>query len=270
MTGLATARKHDHGIFALIAGASLLLVAAIVVRGIAPDRVVLPKDVVEHESRITEPMQLLARGARLRAGDLDALVDARRAAAFRASRELLFALESCPPLLEWIDGAEGQKLEHLLTDLRSGSREEAFAALALVFQLARATEWKPGLRAHSEHAERLGGLLQDWLRVWGEPSAKDPLLSEPALAAALVYGRVMRIAWRAPVVGYKQAAYDRSLTFLSELTGVPTGRRTAFGEALQARFPRAASGLLADKDALAGFEEECAALFPDLVGECSR
>jgi hypothetical protein len=262
--------RSQAGLLALIAGAMLLLVAAVAVRGIAPARVVLPKDVKEDRPRIAEPMQLLASGAGLRAPELDLLVDPARRNAFKATRQELFRLQGCPPLVEWIDGVDGQSFERLMSELRAGTREEAFASLALVFRLARATQWRPGVLAHSEHAERLGALLQDWLRVWGEKGARDPLLYEPVLAATLVYGHVMRTAWRAPLVGYNAAPYDRSKAFLAELTGIQSGRNTALGEALQARYTRAATRLHADKDVLSGLEEECAVLYPDLTGECSR
>jgi hypothetical protein len=262
--------KLHLGLSVLIAAGVLLLAAAVAVRGITPARLALPKDATSDRPRIAEPMQLLARGAPLRAPELDALVDASRAKAFKSTRQTLFRLAGCPPLVEWIDRADGQALERMLGELRSGTREEAFASLALVFQLARATQWRPGVMGHSEHAEKLGGLLQDWLRVWGERGARDPLLSEPALAATLFYGRVMRTAWRAPIVGYNAAPYDRATLFLGELTGLRDARHTALGEALQARYARGASRLRSDKDALSGLEEECAVLFPDLTGDCSR
>jgi hypothetical protein len=265
----AQAGKTPTGLAALIAGAALLLVAAVTVRGIAPARMTLPKDAPEERPRIAEPMQLLARGAKLRAPELDALIEAPHKAAFTSTRHTLFRLQDCPPLVDWIDGPDGQAFERTMTDLRSGTREEAFASLAMIFQLARATQWRPGMLAHSQHAERLGALLQEWLRVWGERAARDPLLSEPALAATLVYGHVMRTAWRAPIVGYNAAPYDRSAAFLMELTGIPSGHDTALGAALQARYARAAARLHADKDVLSGLEEECSVLFPDLTGECS-
>jgi hypothetical protein len=153
--------------------------------------------------------------------------------------------------------------------LRAASREDAFAALVLVFQIGRACEWSPGMvTRRSGHAERFGGLLQDWLRVWGERAAKDPLLAEPALAAAVVYGRAMRAAWKAPLLSNNRAPYERATAFLAGLTGTGSSRRTEFGEALFARYPRAAEKLLASNDVLSGFEEEAVAAFPDLVGNC--
>jgi hypothetical protein len=268
--GNAQAGKSRASLAALIAGAVLLLAAAVAVRGIEPARMVLPKDAAEDRPKIAEPMQLLASGARLRAPELDALVEAPRRSTFQASRRTLFGLADCPPLVEWIDGPDGQAFERTLSDLRAGTREEAFASIALIFELARATQWRPGVLAHSQHAERLGALLQDWLRVWGDGSARDSLLSEPALAATLLYGHVMRTAWRAPIVGYNAAPYERSTAFLAELTGIPGGRQTALGDALQSRYARAAGRLHADKDVLSGLEEECTVLFPDLTGECSR
>ena len=268
--GLGAAIGGRRGLQALLALSLVLFAAAIAVRAVRPARALMPEDVVESRPGIAEPMQLLSRGARLRATELDAWIAPERKAAFQAARQSVFGLQGCPPLLDWIDGLEGQRFERLLVDLRTGTREEAFSALVLTFQLSRGARWAPGILGRTQHAERLGGLLQDWLRVWGERSAKDPLLAEPALAAALVHGRVMRTAWRAPVVGYNRAPYDRAVAFLTELTGIPGDRRTNLGEALQARHPRAASKLMSPTDALAGLEEEAAVLFPDLTGECEE
>jgi hypothetical protein len=260
--------RPSAGLITLIAVAVVLSIAAVAVRGIAAERVPLPKDVVEETPRIAEPMQLLARGAKLRAAELDAWIAPARRPRFQAARETLFHLADCPKLLEWIDGVEGQRIERLLAELRNGTREEALGALALLLQLARATEWQPGLLARSEHAERLGGLFQDWLRVWGERGARDPTLSDPVLAASLVYARAMRSAWNAPVVGHNEPPYARARTFLGELSGIPLGKRTAFGEALQSRYAHAAAKLLADGDFLFVWEQEAGVLFPDVTGEC--
>jgi len=257
------------GFRTLVALGCALLVAAIAVRAIPSARATIPKDVVERKPRIAEPMQLLSRGSRLRVAELDTWVSEPFRADFKASRQVLFSLEGCPPLLDWISGPQGQPVERLLASLRAGSREDAFAALALVFQIGRACEWAPGVvTRRSEHAERFGGLLQDWLRVWGERGARDPLLADPALAAAIVYGRAMRAAWKAPLLSNNRAPYERASAFLVELTGAGSSRRTEFGEALHARYPRAVERLLASSDALSGFEEEAVAAFPDLVGGC--
>lgn len=256
------------GLRAFLAAAAVLLAAAVGVRAIPPARAVLPEDLVEERPRLQEPMQLLARGGHLRAPELDRWVGERHRADFEAVRARLFALQGCPPLLDWIDAPDGQRAERLLAEMRAGSREDALAALVLIFQLARACEWSPGVLARTQHAERLGGLLQDWLRRWGEPGARDPLLAEPTLAAALVYGRVLRTAWKAPLLSYNRAPYERGVSFLSELAGTTSRRATAFGEALRARYVRAAEKLIAQHDRLLGFEEECAILYPELTGDC--
>ena len=246
-----------------------LLAAAVAVRAIPPARATLPKDVVEEKPRLVEPMQFLGRGGSLRAPELDRWVSEPLRAGFQRTRRTAFAVQGCPPLLDWIDGPQGQELERELVALRGGAREDAFAALVVVFQLARSCEWAPGLVTRkSEHAERLGGLLQDWLRVWGERAAKDPLLADPALAAAVLYGRAMRTAWKAPLLSSNRAPYERATAFLAELTGISTSRRTDFGEALRARYARAAEKLLSTSDALLGLEEEAAAQLPDLAGSC--
>jgi hypothetical protein len=274
---LLAARRENRGVFTsdatrpiriLAVVACGLFVAAIGVRGIPAQRVRLPEDSPKERPRVAEPMQLLSRGASMRVAELDPLIRDGLRPAFVATRGVVFGLRDCPLLVEWMQTAEGQRAERLLADLRSGSPEESLAALTLVFQIARATDWEPGITAHSEHAERLGALLQDWLRVWGERAANDPLLVEPALGALMLYGRAMREAWRAPVLGYNQAPYSRAHDFLVQATGLATSKRTALGEALQARFARVAGRLAADVDALMGLEEECAAFFPDLTGEC--
>ena len=87
--------------------------------------------------------------------------------------------------------------------------------------------------------ERLATLLQDWLRKWAEPAARDELLSAPALAAALVYSKVMRAAYEAPAITRDGAVAERARTFLEGLTGAGGPRLTAFGEALEGRYPDA-------------------------------
>jgi hypothetical protein len=257
------------GLWTVVALGCALFAASIGVRAIAPARATLPKDRVEERPHIAEPMQLLSRGAQLRAAELDRWVSEPQRPGFRAARQTVFALSACPPLVEWIDGAEGQPVERLIASLRAGSREDALASLTLVFRIARACEWAPGIVARrADHAERLGGLLQDWLRVWGEKSAKDPLLADPALAAAVLYGRAMRTAFKAPLLSNNRAPHERAVAFLGELTGISSGRRTDFGEALRARYARAAEKLAGGSDPLIGLEEEAASLFPDLDGSC--
>lgn len=254
----------------LIALAGVLLIGAVAVRGIAPSRVVSPKDapVDAEKPRLKEPMQLLGPRADLRAAELGAFVTPARAASFSELRKKLFAPRACPPLLEFANSAEGQRFERVFGELRNGSEHDGLAALVLLLRVARTTEWKPGLLGKTEHAEKLGAWLQDWLRTWAEPSASDPLLAEPAQLAVLVYGNAMRLAWDAPVVGHRAAPYERATQFLGEIVGVPPARRTKFGEALQTRFPRAMTRLFAPEDALAGLAEECRVLQPDLDGEC--
>ena len=255
-----------------LAGACVLFVAAIAVRAIPPAQRVAPQDVVEETPHIVEPMQFLGSGAKLRAAELDAWISADRRGRFKALRELAFHVGGCPGTRAWLDGVEGQRFERLLGELRSGKREEAFAALALTFQLARATEWKPGIvmNTSSANVERLASLFQDWLRTWGEKSANDSLLAEPAAAAVLVYGRLMRVAQRAPVLGTSDAPYKRAQMFLGDLLGEGRSRRTALGECMQAHSSAAISRLSSADDALRGLDEEALVLFPDLTGACEK
>ena len=260
---MALALKSPLMTRAVIVLASAVFVFALLVRGARPAALVRPEFAPQEGPSIAQPMQLLANGAALRVGELDRWVTKEQLPEWKAVRGSLFALKDCPSTMDWIEGAEGQRFERCVAALRGGSREDAFAALVLVFQLARATEWKPGLRGHTEHAERLGALLESWLRDWSARSANDALLVGPSLSALLLYGRVLRLAWRAPLVGYNSGPYERARTLLDEITG-----GHPFGEALQTRHPRAALGLGSEADMLKGLEEECAVLYPKLVGDC--
>lgn len=247
--------------------ACVLLAGAVVVRVLPSRMATRAEDLPQDGTRIVEPLQFLSRGARLRATELEELVRPGLRGEYRAAQQALFNLQGCPRTIDWLDGADGQRCERLLNELRGGDPAEAFAALTLCFQLARTSAWRPGLRGDARSAERLGGLLQDWLRIWALRGAADPLLSEPALAATLLYGRVMRSAWRSPMIGNLEAPYLRGKQFLLELCG-PLGRRTVLGRGLELRFARALQGLDREEDAFAGFDEECGILFPSLDGGC--
>lgn len=251
--------------------ACALFVSAIVVRGLPSAKSVAPEDVVEEGPRIVEPMQFLGAGAKLRAAELDTWIAPERRARFKALRELLFHLDGCPSLTEWIDSMDGQRLERMIGELRNGRREEAFAALALIYQLARCTEWKPGLmsRTPQAQAERLGSVLQDWLRTWGDKGAKDPLLAEPAVATTLLYGHVMRVAQNAPVIGTLDAPLDRARRFLNELLAAGESRRSALGELVQGRHGNALARFNGRDDPLGGFSADAITLFPGMTGNCS-
>jgi hypothetical protein len=264
---MAFSSKGPLATRAAMALAGLLFVFALLVRGAKPAPLLRPEDTPVEEPRIAQPLQLLARGAALRVGELDRWVSREQLAEWKAVRGSAFGITGCPATMDWLDGAEGQRFERCVSALRSGTREDALAALVLVFQLARATEWKPGILGHTQHAERLGALLEGWLRSWSARSAKDALLVEPALSATLLYGRAMRLAWRAPVLGYNAAPYERARALLSEIAG-EGAHRNEFGQALQARHPEAARGLASEADILEGLEEECAVLYPKLVGDC--
>ncbi|TDJ68790.1 MAG: hypothetical protein E2O39_12685 [Planctomycetota bacterium] len=254
----------------LMTSAIVLALGAILVRGIAPPRSGLQDARWRSGAHLEQPLQLLSAGAIHRRGELDERVSAELAGAWREARDLAFGLEGCPALRDWLEEQDGQRVELLVGQLRDGGPGDALAALTIVFQVARATKWTPGFPAHAEHAERLGGLLADWLARWGEAGVAEPGLHEAALVAALFYGRVMGVAWSAPAFGYNAASLDRARRFLLELTGAGAGGRTRFGQALQARYGRAFAALQADEEDafFAAFAEECALLLPDLDGTC--
>ena len=261
-------RRGDARLSLIASVTGVLLVAAVAVRGIAGERPPEPEDVVRSPDALVEPLQFLAAGAALRMRELTPRIDPARAGEWAAMWRRPYELADCPPAADWLGGPDGQRLERLLAELRRGSRDEALAALALTVQVARATDWDPGLLGRTQHAERVGGLLQDWLRVWGARAADDAELLEPTLAALLLYGRVMRTAYEAPALGRADAPYERARTFLDELTGARAPRRTPLGERLAARHPRAWTTLVEKSDFLAGAAEEARALFPEVDGEC--
>ena len=199
---------------------------------------------------------------------MDAVLDPALESAWQRASSTVFTLEGCPELLPWTHSKEGLEFESRLRELRSGGPVEALGALTLIFQLARATEWDPGFLAHAEHAEKLGSLLEDWLFEWGERGVEDPLLYEPTLSATLFYGRVMRIAYQAPIVGRNENDLQRARKNLLQMVGGP-GDRTALGRALQDQHPRAVALLEAEEDACRGLADDCASRFPDLNGDCT-
>lgn len=260
--------KGTNRIWIAWGATAALLVAGFAVRGIEVEPPPAPEDVVPEVRQIQSPMQFLAGGAHERIAELDGWVSEEHRAVWKASRAIVFNLEGCPTLYTWMESTEGLRVERLLESLTRGSREDALAGLALIFQLGRACDWDPGLRARSQHAEKLGSMLSLWLRRWGDPSADDPVLHEPGLAAVLAYGAVMRVAWAAPMVGYNKAPYARAQAFLEELCGLVPRVRTPFGRSLQARYERAFAILEGDEDRLRGLTEEAATLFPGFNGDC--
>jgi len=254
----------------LMGATAALLVAAIVLRGIRAEPPPRPEDGPEAATVFAEPLQLLARGGALRVAELKvALAEPAREPFDRAAR-IVFAIADCPLAVEWLDGAAGQDVERVIGELRRAEAPEALASLTLIVQLVRHTHWAPGFRGRIQHAERLAGLLQEWLRVWSGRAADSALLREPSLAALLVYGRLMRVAYDEPTFGRNQAPYQRARSFVDELTGAKLSRRNPFGDALAISYPRAFDQLVSSEDFLRGAAEEARLLYPELDGECDE
>jgi hypothetical protein len=255
-------------IVALMALTGALLVTGIAVRGIEGRLPPAPEDLPSGPKALSEPMQFVLRGGGLRMRELADRLDPERRKSWDSAWRLPYDLTDCPALLAWIDGPAGQRIERLLAELRRGNNDAALAALALTVQIARTSRWEPSFFGGHEDAERLGGLLQDWLRVWGPRAADDPQLLEPTLAGLLLYGRVMRTAYDEPAFGRADAPYQRARAFLDELTGVRASQPTPLGARLASRHPRAWTSLKSRGDFLAGADEEAQGLFPEIDGEC--
>ena len=216
-------------------------------------------------------MQFLEAGGAVRADELTPYIGVDRTLAWQSSFGTVFTLGGCPDLHAWVQAPFGQDVVQLIGELRRGSSEEGLAALALIFQLARNARWAPGaFGGEAAGAEQLGDLLEDWLRTWGEPAATDPLLYEPALAAGVLYGRALHTAWGAPALGTRQSALSRAQGFFDELCGVRSMKRSAYGDALHARYPHAYSLLTRDEDPLAGVVQVAESRFPDHDGDCGE
>lgn len=249
--------------------AVVVMLAALGIRGVTGVPKQLPNQ-REVPQVLSSPLQLLSSAAELRLGELAPRLGAQYRSAWIDTCRIPFRIQACPGLIEWIPTADGQKVERLIGDLRHGGPEEAFASLVLVFQVAHGTHWHPGLLGKSANAERMGLFLQEWLADWAPEAADDPLLFEPAMAALLLYSRVMRTAYDAPALGFDEAPFERAKQFLEQLTGAREPRRTAFGEALTSYSPTAFKDFLEREDFLRGFEKEALVKFPELDGKCDR
>jgi hypothetical protein len=247
----------------------VLLVAALGVRAWHPQRAFGPS-AEEAALRLPEPLQFLLGGANLRIAELDEHVAESRRARWIEMRETILALQDCPRLSAWLDTASGLEYEQLCAELVRGSSEEALASLSLTIALARRTAWEPGFLGGGEDAGRLGALIAVWLHARAEGALDDALLYEPALSAVVIYGRAMRIAYQAPVLGRDDAAYERARSTLERLIGINDRQRTKFGAAVQARYGRATSLLESSGDMLLGFDQEARVSFKDLDGECAE
>lgn len=248
--------------------AALLLAGALAVRSLPP-RAAGPPEAAPDQPTVLEPLQLLRAGGEPRIGELDALIDLERRDEFVTARLDLLELSGCPAVSEWLRTRKGLALERALSSLQRGSRVEALAASALLFQLARSTSWRPGVFGDSGGAERLGGLWQRWIEDWGERGARDDLLHEPALLAVLAYGRVMHAASEGNLFRASPASRERARGFLRRAAGAQGERRTALGLALAARYPEALAALERDGD-LSGLAREADLLLAGLDGECGQ
>jgi len=255
--------------FALVASvAAALFVAAILLRGLeAPVRVAPEQR--EERPTIASPMQLLGVSGSRRSAELAALLPEALRGPWQRVQTGLAAQQACPKTIEWLATPRGQELERTLAELGRGDAPQGLAAAMLLVDLARRTQWEPGMFLGAEHSERIGDLMQAWLARFAEKSADDVTLHEPALAVFLLYGRVMREAYDAPTFGRSQAPFERARSFVRGLCGTVAKSQTDFGRALQTRHPRAYLGLLED-DFLAGCDEEARLLFPDIDGDCGK
>lgn len=265
---LGSARRAGMS-FAIVASlAAVLFLAGVLLRGLEAPVRVAPEQRDERPT-IASPMQLLGASGSRRSGELASLLPESLREPWTRVQMGLVAQQGCPKTIEWLATPRGQEMERTLAELQRGDAPQGLAAAMLLVDLARRTQWEPGMFLGAEHAERVGDLLQAWLARFAEKSADDVTLHEPALAVFLLYGRVMREAYDAPTFGRSQAPFERARSFVRTLAGTVAKSQTEFGRALQARHPRAFLGLT-EEDFLAGCDEEAQLLFPEIDGACGK
>lgn len=250
--------------------AVLVFVGAFYVRGLEGRAPLTAGDRPRAPDEIAAPMQLLGVSGYLRAGELTPRVRDSLREEWIDVQKFTARVASCPKTAEWLATPPGQRFERLIDELRRGSREEALAALHLVFELARRTEWAPGLLGRTQHADRIATLLQEWLRAWAERSADDALLGEPATSAVLLYGSLMRKVSQPLVIGGDDGALERAKAFLGGLLVDTRGQPTRFAAAVRAREPRALDVFGGKRDVLGGFADACQRAMPELDGDCGK
>jgi hypothetical protein len=266
----ATAARNDVWITSTALVAVLVFVGALYVRGVDGEAPVAVADRPREPEELAAPMQLLGASAYLRAGELAPRIRESLREEWRDVQRFTSRIADCPPSSDWIASPAGQRFERLVGELRRGSREEALAALHLVFEVARRTEWAPGLRARTQHADKLAGLFQEWLRAWGPRAAEDTLLSEPAVAATLAYGGLMRRVSQPLPLGGNDEALERARTFLTSLLQDAHGQSTRLAAAVRARHPLALEAFGGKRNTLEGFARAFEQAYPELKGECGR
>ena len=240
---------------------AVLAASALAVRAI-PDATHAPA-ISEVEASIARPEQLLGAAGKRRLPELDEWVSESRQGRFVALRREVTSLTGCPDLTTWLNGPEGLEFGRLVDELTRGTSEEALAALALEFQLAYRTTWKPGLFGGSAAAERLGDRLGRWLDAHAAAAVGDPLLHYPALAACVLYGAVMDAAFQGGFFDQSDPSRTRAERRLSELLG-ERGRFTELGAALLNRYP----GVFEVSRPTAGLAAELRLWFPALARGC--
>jgi len=247
--------------------ATALLAAAFFVRSIPGGPPLDPSDRTRDRDALREPMQLLGRGAVTRVAELDERVSPELRAEWTRLRQAVFAVSRCPRTGDWLDTVDGLAFERLFSELRRGSRDDALAAQVLLVEIARRTKWAPGLLARTSDAERLGALLQEWMRTWGSRAASDAQLSEPALAGLLLQARLERATYLR-AIGRDRERYDRAVETFRRLLEDAQGQPTELARALDARHPGLGTDLAARKDGLEPLDIVAGRFFPGLNGEC--
>lgn len=263
--------KRDGWTTGVAIAATLVFVGAFAVRGIAGRAPLEAVDRPRAPDELAAPMQLLGASAFLRAGELTPRVRETLREEWLDVQKFTARLSGCPRTADWLTTPAGLRFERLADELRRGSREEALACLYLVFELTHRTDWSSGLMERTQDAEKLAGLLREWLRAWAERATDDTLLAEPAVAATITYARAMRTVASPMLFGAGDAAtVARAKQFLSDLLYDVHGQPKRMYGLLKARHPSALDDFETKRDALGGLSEACGIVFPELENGCGK
>jgi hypothetical protein len=259
--------EKPSGTVAALFAALTLFGASVAVRAIDGGPLLSAADRDRERGAVQEPMQLLGRSASARVAELDLRINKDLRPEWLRLRKAIFQLPRCPRTGEWLDSSDGLAFERLFNELRRGNRDEALAGLVLLTELARRTEWEPGLLARVQDAERLSNLQGEWLRTWSARAAQDAQLSDPALATLLLHARVERATY-VRTIRRDRDRQERATEAFRRLLEDTQGQPSVFARALDVRHPGLVTGMRERKDALEALDTAAGQLFPGLNGEC--
>jgi hypothetical protein len=262
MTGMTTGARLSF------AAAAIVVVAAVVLRGLPAARWVPPEAEAGATQLFAQPAQMLSAHAESRSAELAALMPPPRAAEYQRLWVLLPT--DCPRASVWLASTIGEDWLRGVSLLQTGTEPEALGALSLLAALSRRVEWEPdGLGAQrGVDAERVATQFELWLTLRAELGAESPLLGEATLVALLTWGRLLHTVEHAPFLVSDRTVAPRAAQRLESWFAFTAQRRTRLSTAVAARDPALHEALRNHRGALAALALASERRDPDMDGEC--